>query len=61
MKNPMTPTGIEPATATFGFVAQHLNHNSKYYSINFIKKKAVILKGLHYVTLRYVTLRYLLH
>ena len=24
MKNPLTPAGIEPAT--FGFVAQHLNH-----------------------------------
>jgi len=24
MKNPLTPTGIEPAT--FRFVAQHLNH-----------------------------------
>ena len=24
MKNPLTPSGIEPAT--FGFVAQHLNH-----------------------------------
>jgi hypothetical protein len=24
MKNPLTPVGIEPAT--FGFVAQHLNH-----------------------------------
>ena len=26
MKNPLTPTGIEPAT--FRFVAQHLNHSA---------------------------------